>query len=151
VNTLVKTVLIVAAQAALAYGLVVYAVGPAMRGEPLPWQKEAATEDLAEMRTLGPLLPMEEVLVNVAETKGRRFLKASMTLEIDGKELEKVAPERMPILRGKVIDLLSSKGMEELVQPSSRDTLRQEILDALNGEVSGGEFRDLYFTEFLVQ
>jgi flagellar FliL protein len=57
----------------------------------------------------------------------------------------------MPILRGKVIDLLSTKSMEQLVEPAARDSLKKEILETLNANVSGGTFRDLYFTEFLVQ
>jgi flagellar FliL protein len=121
-----------------------------MRGEPLPWQSETP-EDEAPMDALGPLVPVEEILVNVAGTKGRRFFKTSLTLEVEGKELEKFAAERMPVLRGRVIDLLSTKTMDQLVQPTARDTLKMEILDTLNSEVSGGEFRDLFFTEFLVQ
>jgi flagellar FliL protein len=148
----VKTAVILAVQAGLAWAIVAFVIAPAMRGEGLPWRKKVAeVEQSEDVRDLGPLLPMDEVLVNVARTEGRRFLKASMTLEIEGKELEKTAPQRMPVLRGRVIDLLSSKGMEELVQPTARDTLRQEILDTLNQEVRGGTFRDLYFTEFLVQ
>ena len=67
------------------------------------------------------------------------------------KLLEQVATDRLPVLRGRVIDLLATKTMEELVEPSARDSLRTEILDALNAEVSGGQFSDLFFTEFLVQ
>jgi flagellar FliL protein len=131
----------------------VFIVGPALRGEPLPWQSPAE-EQRAESdgpRELGPLLPMEEILVNVAETKGRRFFKASLTLEMDGKDLEREAPNRLPLLRGRVIDLLAGKTMEDLTAPAARDSLREEILSTLNAEVSGGEFRDLFFTEFLVQ
>ena len=47
-----------------------------------------------------PLVPIdlivrgegEEILVNVAETKGRRFFKTALTLEIEGKDLEAEAP-----------------------------------------------------------
>ena len=74
-----------------------------------------------------------------------------MTLEVNGDGLEKQASERLPILRGRVMDLLASKTMDELVNPSARDSLRAEILETLNAEVTGGEFVDIYFTEFLVQ
>ncbi len=150
---IVTTGLALLLQAGLAYAAVTFVVGPWSRGEPLPWQSPAGEGEQAaeDTKELGALFPLEEILVNVADTKGRRYLKTSMTLEIEGKGLEKIAPQRLPILRGRVIDILSSKRMEQLIQPGVRDTLRLELLQALNSEVSGGEFRDLFFTEFLVQ
>ena len=125
---------------------------PLIRGEPLPWQKESTgEEETAEMRELGPLVPMENVLVNVADSKGRRFCKTSLTLEVidDGQIAE--AQARMPVLRGTVIDILASKNLDELVAANARDSLRTEILDALNRQVSGNGFQDLFFTEYLIQ
>jgi flagellar FliL protein len=155
VKSIIKYGVAVIVQAGLAWLLVAFIVGPLMRGEELPWQKKTADSGHGESHDsgheVGPLVPLEEILVNVADTEGRRFLKASMTLETDSEELGHSIEHKMPVLRGRVIDLLSSKGMEELIHPSSRDTLRAEILDALNEEVSGGEFKNLYFTEFLVQ
>lgn len=150
---IVKVVVILLVQVAAAWALGLFVAGPLLRGEPLPWQKPVETSEVGQdqLRELGPLLPLEEILVNVAETKGRRYFKASMTLEMEGKDLAKVAEERMPILRGAVIDLLSTKTLDELVEPAARDSLRGEILRTLNAQVTGGHFRDLYFTEFLVQ
>jgi len=151
-NGVVKIVIAIIVQAGLAWSLTMFVVGPAMRGEPLPWQRESdETEVVDGPRELGPLLPMEEILVNIADTKGRRYFKTSLTLEMDGKDLEKDAPTRLPLLRGRVIELLAHKTMDELTQPSARESLRIEILETLNAEVAGGEFRDLFFTEFLVQ
>jgi flagellar FliL protein len=151
-NGVVKIVIALVIQAVLAWALTMFVVAPAMRGDPLPWQKGEEEAEVAEgPRELGPLLPMEEILVNIADTKGRRYFKTSLTLEMDGKALEKDAPARLPLLRGRVIDLLANKTMEELTQPTARESLRTEILETLNAEVSGGEFRDLFFTEFLVQ
>ncbi len=152
---IVKIAVAVVLQIGIAYGLVFFIAGPLMRGEPLPWQKEPVEGEeevvAEEERELGVLVPIEEILVNVAQTKGRRFFKTSLTLEAEGKGLDTQAAERMPILRGRVIDVLSAKTMDELVQPGARDSLRTELLETLNAEVSGGAFRDLFFTEFLVQ
>ena len=151
-NGIVKLAILITVQAALAWALSVFVAGPLMRDEPLPWQKaKDAAEETKDVTELGPLLPIDEVLVNVAGTKGRRYFKTSMTLEMQGDDIEKTAPERMPILRGRVIDVLSSKSMEELTSPGSRDSLKTELLETLNAEVSGGEFSNLFFTEFLVQ
>ncbi len=111
-----KYVGLIVVQGAAAFALAVYLIGPAMRGEPMPWKKsgpsvaeageeEAAGGDSSTERPageksdkkekgkkkghgseIGGLLPIDAVIVNVAETQGRRFLKASMTLEVDGEE-----------------------------------------------------------------
>jgi flagellar FliL protein len=173
---------ILAAQGLVAFGLAVYLIGPAIRGEPLPWQKgsgheksaaedsehaeDAGEEDGGEHGTkpakkdhakkkdehgLGALLPIESVIVNVAETQGRRFLKASLTLEVEGEDAVQEATPRLPVLRGAVIDVLASKNLDQLVAPDARTQIRGEILETLNQRGGGTEFTDLYFTEFIVQ
>ena len=148
-----KIAIALVVQVALAWAIVFFVATPKMRGDPFFWQKpaEEGEEEKPEKHELGALLPMNEILVNVADTKGRRFFKTSLTLEMDGKDLETEAPIRMPILRGRVIDVLAGKTMEDLVRPGARDSLRTELLESLNAEVTGGQFLDLFFTEFLVQ
>lgn len=177
-----KYVGLIAAQGAVAFALAVFLIGPALRGEPMPWQKSAdgaehvegedehAEADGAEADgehgeksskkekpkkkghgdEVGGLLPIEAVIVNVAETQGRRFLKASLTLEVDGTEVE-AATARLPVFRGTVMDVLAAKNLEELVSPNSRSQIRGEILEALNSKDESLEFKDLFFTEFIVQ
>ncbi|MFN8179534.1 MAG: flagellar basal body-associated FliL family protein [bacterium] len=147
----------VVAQAAVAWALMVFVVGPKLRGEPFPWDKakeEAAAakeREKASGHELGELLPIDEILVNVAGTKGRRFCRASITLEMQGEELSKKAKGWLPVYRGKVLDLLSAKDMDQLTAPGARDSLKTEILQTLNADATGGKFSDLFFTEFLVQ
>ena len=176
-----KYVGILALQGLVAFGLAVYLIGPAIRGEPLPWQKgsgaHAADDTEAhaggagdeeagghgakpskkdhakkkETHGLGALVPIESVIVNVAETQGRRFLKASLTLEVEGESAMEEATSRLPVLRGAVIDVLASKNLDQLVAPDARTQIRGEILETLNHSTAGTEFTDLFFTEFIVQ
>ena len=89
--------------------------------------------------------------MNVAETQGRRFLKASLTLEVEGEAAAEAATTRLPILRGAVIDVLASKNLDQLVAPDARSLIRGEILETLNEKSENVEFSDLFFTEFIVQ
>ena len=106
---------------------------------------------LKETHGLGALVPIESVIVNVAETQGRRFLKASLTLEVEGESAMEEATSRLPVLRGAVIDVLASKNLDQLVAPDARTQIRGEILETLNHSTAGTEFTDLFFTEFIVQ
>jgi flagellar FliL protein len=136
---------IVAVQVALALAFVHWVGRPWLAGESAPWRRSEAPPEL------GPLVPMDEILVNVAETGGRRFFRASLALEMTDGSSELRAIERMPVLRGRVNDLFSRKRLPELVEPSARDSLRVELLETLNAEVGAGACRDVHFTEFLVQ
>jgi flagellar FliL protein len=163
-------------QLAVAWALAVFVLAPLVGGRPFPWQDasaEGTTEAHAEEggdahaeagesdhgedpHTLGPLLPLDGILVNVAETQGRRYFKTSITLEMAGEAKESKHGGGgdelpMPVLRGAILDVLSAKTLDQLIQPTARDSLRTEILESLNAEVGEGTFRDLFFTEFLVQ
>jgi flagellar FliL protein len=153
VKKLVRYVVLLVVQGGLAYALTIFLIVPWLTGQPLPWQAKPTeeTEETGERQELGPLVPIEGVLVNVAGTKGRRFCKASLTLEAEGPAQSKEAELRMPVVRGLIIEILASKNLDELVTPTARDLLREEILAALNEDATEGGFRDLYFTEYLVQ
>jgi len=173
VKKLVKYSMLMAAQALAAFVLAVYWIGPAIRGEPFPFQpkfeaeqesaeneEDAGTDEAEEARHAkkekrksrkqGALVPIESVIVNVAETQGRRFLKASLTLEMDVGHVEDVQP-RVPVLRGAVIDVLAARNLDDLVAPNARGVIREEILQTLNSKDEDLQFKDLYFTEFIVQ
>ncbi len=49
------------------------------------------------------------------------------------------------------MEVLASKNLDDLVAPDSRTVIRSEILQALNDKDESLEFRDLFFTEFIVQ
>ncbi len=177
-----KYVGILAIQGVVAFALAVFLIGPALRGEPMPWAKGNAAAEAADAEhaseedehadakdddahgakdgkkskkkdehSIGALLPIESVIVNVAETQGRRFLKASLTLEVEGAAAAEAATTRLPILRGAVIDVLASKNLDQLVAPDARSLIRGEILESLNEKSESVEFSNLFFTEFIVQ
>ena len=80
-----------------------------------------------------------------------REIKKRKQLEAENAAQSEEAETRMPVVRGLIIDILASKDLDELVTPTARDILRTEILTALNEDATEGGFRDLYFTEYLVQ
>lgn len=141
-----KLGLVVGLEIAVAIALVHWVGRPWLAGEPLPWERRTESGP----PEIGPLVPMDEILVNVADTGGRRFFRTALALEMSDPSAEHRAVERMPVLRGRVIETLSRKCMEDLVRPSARDSLRAELLRTLNAEVGAGELRDVHFTEFLV-
>ena len=170
-SKLVKYAVLLSVQGAAAFALAVYLIAPAVRKEPFPWEQRAAAETMDDEQEsgeeeapdaapskrhkkkkneMGALLPIESVIVNVADTQGRRFLKASLTLEMETGEVADVQA-RLPVLRGAVIDVLASRDLDDLVAPDARTVIREEILESLNSKDEDLKFKDLFFTEFIVQ
>ena len=86
-------------------------------------------------KTPPTFLPMDNMVVNLADPGGDRFAQVGITLELaDGKTSEKVK-SHMPKIRSGVLLLLSQRTSEELLSREGKEKLaadiRSEVLDAL--------------------
>ncbi|WP_024538644.1 flagellar basal body-associated FliL family protein [Comamonas badia] len=96
---------------------------------------EPAAAQVAESKTPPSFLPMDNMVVNLADPGGDRFAQVGITLELaDGKTAEKVK-SHMPTIRSGVLLLLSQRTSEELLSREGKEKLatdiRGEVLDAL--------------------
>lgn len=90
------------------------------------------------------------IVVNVARTDGRRYLRT--TLELGATER---AAKQMEKFRALAVDtaigVLAAKPLEVLLDPGQRDGLREELRGQLNRALGDQAITHLYLTEFLVQ
>jgi flagellar basal body-associated protein FliL len=90
------------------------------------------------------------IVVNVAGTDGRRYLRTTLELGAKAKESKHLEELRAPLLDA-AIGILGGKPLPELLDPEERDGLREELLERLN-EVTGGHgISHVFLTEFVVQ
>lgn len=100
--------------------------------------------------TKSALIALDPFVLNLAEHG--RFLKVSMQLEIADAAQEPLVNEKIPQLRDAIITLVSSKSAESVSSPEGKFQLKDEILLRANQAVGGGvTFKNLYFTEFVMQ
>lgn len=91
------------------------------------------------------------VVVNVAETEGRRYLKATVELGING-ALPKELEARKTQLVDLMISVLSSKSLASVTSTEGREQIKEEILSRINAELgNGAKIQRVFFTEFVVQ
>jgi flagellar protein FliL len=116
---------------------------------------------------------MEPFIVNLSRSGS--FAKVSMQLRYDSVLIEKALAEQeegsshsggggevvvppmftdnMPLIRDRIIFVLSSKTGEEVLSQQGKELLKEEILDAVN-EILGldeGPVTEVVFTDFIVQ
>lgn len=93
---------------------------------------------------------LSEIVVNIAGSRGARYIKASVYFDANPDVLEDLERQR-----ARVIDLISSalasKTMDELTAPNARGLLREELLATCNGLLKKGQINNLYFVDFLIQ
>jgi len=101
--------------------------------------------------TLGPIQPLETFIVNLSSADGQRYLKATMSVELSDDAAVKEAATRAAQLRDAIIILLSSKTVDEITKLEGKEMLKREIVARVNGFLTEGKARRVYFTEFVVQ
>ncbi|MDD2789073.1 MAG: flagellar basal body-associated protein FliL [Sulfurimonas sp.] len=100
---------------------------------------------------IGILYPLDTFTVNLKSDAGRRYLKVTLSLELEGKELSLELDAKSPVLRDRIIRILTSKTLEEISSKKGKQKIENQIMDTLNAMISDGKINGIYFTEFVIQ
>ena len=115
-------------------------------------RKSSSTfEDTRKLDEIGILYPLDTFTVNLKSDSGRRYLKVTMSLELEGEELSLELDAKAPVLRDRIIRILSSKTLEEISSKKGKQKVSEQIMDTLNAMLSDGRIKGIYFTEFVIQ
>jgi flagellar FliL protein len=104
-----------------------------------------------KLSDIGTLYPLDTFTVNLKSDAGRRYLKATMSLELDNPELSHELDAKAPVLRDMIIRILSSKTLEEVSSKKGKQKVSEQIMDRLNSMITDGQIKGIYFTEFVIQ
>ena len=100
---------------------------------------------------LGPIFPLDTFIVNLADKGGKRYLRVTIDLELDSKELESEVAKRLPQVRDSILTILPTKSFEDISSAKGKTTLRDQMLERINGLLARGQITNIYFKEFVVQ
>jgi len=104
-----------------------------------------------QLSDIGILYPLDTFTVNLKSDSGRRYLKVTMSLELEGEELSLELDAKTAVLRDRIIRILSSKTLEEISSKKGKSKVETQIMDTLNSMISDGTIKGIYFTEFVIQ
>ncbi len=100
------------------------------------------------------LVSFDTFVVNLADPKGDRFLKATIRAVLSdpevATELQKDELTRTRV-RDRIISVLTSKSFEEVASPGGKDALRQQLLREINQSLPDDVVSEVLFVEFVVQ
>ena len=118
-------------------------------------QKASAKQKAPEAKKVekGPVLTLDEFLVNLADPGSDHFLKVTVGLELDkakGKTPEAMK-EQTPLIRDAVLSSLSSKTRDQIGAGAGREKLKAEIKKKVNESLGEEDVQGVYFTNFVTQ
>lgn len=100
---------------------------------------------------VGQFFEVNDIVVNPADSGGRRYLVIEIGLETAKPELIDEATSKEIWIRDAIITLLTKKTSEEFLEVSARSKLKKEILETLNRKMVTGKFDRLYFKKYILQ
>jgi len=103
------------------------------------------------LKDIGVLYPLDTFTVNLKSDSGRRYLKVTLSLELEGEELSLELDAKTAVIRDRIIRILSSKTLEEISSKKGKSKVESQIMDTLNSMISDGKIKGIYFTEFVIQ
>jgi len=124
---------------------------------------EAAGKDKPPVARKGPSVytPLEPFTVNLADPSLDHYLQIGLTYELYGADVEAELKAQMPLLRSRVLLLLTSKTSQELATPEGKGKLAGELVTlaraALASSKSPGTqnsergVADIHFSSFIIQ
>lgn len=106
----------------------------------------------ANLLNLGPLYSIAKpFVVNLVTQNGRRYLKTSIALELSNPKLQVEIDQKTTVIQDIIIDILSSKSIEEIITTKGKERIKDEILQRVNQILADGFIKNVFFTEFVVQ
>lgn len=116
--------------------------------------QDAESEEASSSDDAQYLLTMDSYVVNLADPKGDRFMKATLRLVVTDPALEERLREDglfRARLRDKAISVLSSKQFKDLNTPLGKEALRRELTREFNQIFPAGSVKEVLFVEFVIQ
>jgi len=138
---------ILAGLAAGAFALVLFVVRPWF-----PPSAATAGRERTPPPKFGRVVGLDAVVVNIAQSEGRRYLKASIQFEVPEEEkvIKEVEARKAQIL-DMLIGVLAKKTLADLTSPDALDRLRGEVHERIGQELGREKVRRVFITEFVVQ
>jgi flagellar FliL protein len=94
---------------------------------------------------------MDELIVNPSGSNGQRILVVEISLELyDATDTGLIESHKQQI-KHSMLEVLSSRTVQQLAQISERERLRDELSEVTNNAVEKRSVRNLYYTKYVMQ
>lgn len=115
-------------------------------------EQASGAEKAVVKKEMGPTYEVGEFTLNLlSPPTQRRFIKTEIVLEASSKKVVSELESREPQIRDRLISLIRSRTAEDLSSQAGMESLRFDILQAMNEYVTSGDVTDVFFIDLIVQ
>jgi flagellar protein FliL len=127
-----------------------------LRNKPAPEGEKTAGQQvpvpaLGQHAQIGPMVNIEEFIVNIISGDAAHYVKTSITVELNNEDVKAEVEQRMPQMRDAILLLIGNKTYEELQDLQGKKQLKAELQNRINSFLTTGQVISIYFTNFVVQ
>lgn len=97
------------------------------------------------------IYPITDLIVNPANSNGRRYLVVELSLELKSEECALLIEKNIQKLKHNLNETLATRTVEQLVQFQEREMLRKELAIVTNRTIGENSVQNLYFTKYVMQ
>ena len=110
----------------------------------------------ADPKSPPTFLPLENMVVNLADPGGNRFAQVGITLQVDSQATSDALKVFMPSVRNGILLLLSQRTTDELLQVQGKEQLAADIIAEISRQMGYDNRRQnpvqaVLFSSFIVQ
>jgi flagellar protein FliL len=97
------------------------------------------------------IYPLDDIIVNPADTDGKRLLLASIGIDLGKAEMQNEVKAREVMVKDIIISTLASKNIGQLNDIAYRDTIKTEITTKMKKSIPSITINSIYFSKFIIQ
>jgi flagellar FliL protein len=86
---------------------------------------------------------LEVFTINILSETGRRYIKADITLNGEGKDLSSELDQKKEVLRDVIIRVLSAKSFEDYNSKNAKQKIKNEIQNEINMRLHNGKIIEI--------
>jgi flagellar FliL protein len=94
---------------------------------------------------------LDNLVLNPAGSGGTRFLMVSAAFELRDANTEQLMKDHEAEVRDRILELLGKKTVDELTDPSLRDGIKKQVLEAVIPIFPQGTVLKVFFPQFVIQ
>jgi flagellar FliL protein len=99
----------------------------------------------------GPMLRLENIIVNPAGSQGTRFLMTTVALQVADEATRTRLLDHEVEVRDTLVATLESQTLEALTRPGAREALKRHLAEAVQPLAGSGARVRVYLPQFVIQ
>lgn len=133
----------------------VFGIAPALGAKPAASEADAGGDHGKKgghgKEDAPSFFPLDNLVVNPAGSQGTRFLVVSLAIRLSDRGTTEELVARDPEIRDALLGMLGQRTVEQLSDPTARDSLRVQIKATIESVIGEGKIASILMPQFVLQ